>query len=191
MEAGTGILWVVSLFGGYALSDAPAMPIDEWGMDRLAPLHANRQIDTTSLQWRAREKVLLDGRASLRLGATVSRATGRIEQVGADGAYTLESPAWGVGPAMDGRFTLIERGGWRLTMDASAAVLVYDRRFPAGGYHYNGMLQLGPSIGFAAGSRGHFDAGWRWMHVSNGQGLGPHNPSYEARGLTLRWQAQL
>jgi hypothetical protein len=185
---GLGLVSLLTLFGGYAISDAPAEAVQVVGIDRLAPLHADRQIHTNSLQWRAREKLLLDGRASLRLGATVSRATGWISQPAEAGLQRLDSPAWGAGPAVDGRFTLLDHGGWRLNLDASAAVLLYDRRFPAGGDHYNGMFQFGATLGHRWPGGGQVEAGWRWMHVSNGQGLGPQNPSYEARGLSLRWQ---
>lgn len=165
------------------------MPIQEFGLDRLAPLHANRQIHTTSLHWRLREKQWWDGRVALRLGATLSRPTGSITQPGPNGIDLLDSPAWGLGPAVDAQLRLVRGTGWRLQLDTSAAVLLYDRRFPAGGDHYNGMLQLGPSIAWQLpAGRGELELGWRWMHVSNGQGLGPHNPSYEGRGITLRWR---
>lgn len=188
---GVGTVWVLAMFGGYAFGGSPAADIQEWGVDRLLPLHDNRQIATTSLHWRRREKAFFGDRLTLRLGATVTRATGRIEQLGDQGAYTLASPGWGAGPALDSRFTLLARDGWRLTLDSTVAVLLYDRRFPTGGKHHNGMLQAGPSVGatLAGGSR--IDVGWRWMHVSNGQGLGPHNPSYEGTGLTVRWRLPL
>lgn len=183
---GLGVLSLVTLFGGYALTDAPPMPLAEFGVDRLAPIHADRQIHTTSLQWRGREKQLADGRVSLRLGATASRATGWIEQLGPGGGLRMDSPGWGAGPAIDGRLDLLRAGAWTLRAEASAAVLLYDRRFPAGGDYYNGMFQFGPGLGWRLPGGGEVDLGWRWMHVSNGQGLTPRNPSYEARGLSLR-----
>lgn len=73
----------------------------------------------------------------------------------------------------------------------STAVLIYDRPFPAGGDHYNGMFQIGPSFSFTP-ARGHtLTLGYRWMHVSNGQGLGAHNPAYEGKGVVLRYQMPL
>lgn len=185
---GLGILSVIGLFGSYALADAPATRIDEWGLDRMSPIHADRQIRTVDLQWRAREKAWAGGRASLRLGATLSRPTGRIAT---SATPALDSPAWGLGPAVDLRLTLLRRSAWHAALDGGAAVLLYDRPFPAGGGHYNGMFRLGPSIGAALPAGGRVELGWAWMHVSNGQGLGPHNPSYEARGWSLRWQLPL
>lgn len=185
---GLGLVSLLTLFGGYAVSDAPAEAVQVFGIDRLAPLHADRQIHTSSLQWRGREKSLVDGRVSLRLGATLSRATGHITQPGAAGPVLSDSPAWGLGPAVEGRLAVLEHAGWRLGLEGSAAVLLYDRRFPAGGDRYNGMFQFGATLGHRLPGGGQIEAGWRWMHVSNGQGLGPQNPSYEARGLSLRWQ---
>lgn len=188
---GLGILSVVGLFGGYILAEGPPSPIQEFGIDRLTPIHADRQITTTSLHWRAREKALAPGRAELRLGATVSRATGRIVQPVPGGLAVLDSPGWGAGPAVDLRLTLLQQPSWQLQLHGSAAVLLHDRRFPAGGDRYNGMFRVGPSVAAERPGGARIELGWTWMHVSNGQGLGAHNPSYEARGWSLRWQLPL
>lgn len=194
---GLGILSAIALFAGYPLAPAPSHPVSEWGLDRLSPLHADRQIHTTNLQWLALGKDLPDWRTELRLGVTLSRATGEIEQLegrledGTLRAVRYDSPAWGIGPLAEGRFTAWQHEGLRLNLHLSAALLVYDRRFPAGGDHYNGMIQAGPSLDWSLGTHGKASIGWRWVHVSNGQGLVPRNPSYEAQGLSVRWTRAL
>lgn len=194
---GLGILSGILLFGGYPASSAPARTISEWGVEALAPIHDDRQIHTVNLQWRGREKDLWDGRVQLRLGATVSRASGSIRQLTGsfeDGSLReveLDSPGWGLGPAAEGRWRMAAQGPWALNLDLSTAVMGYDRRFPAGGDRYNGMLQVGPTLVWSARDGVRWQLGVRWMHVSNGQGMVAHNPSYEARGLTLRVQRPL
>jgi hypothetical protein len=194
---GLGILTGIALFAAYPLTPDTGRPVQEWGIDHMVPIHADRQIRTTNLQWRGLGKDLAPLRTELRLGLTASRVTGQIRQLHGridDGSLTevtLDSPGWGVGPTAEARFTVWQNAGFAVKFHVSAALLVYDRHFPAGGDRYNGMLQLGPSVDWPLGPTGHVSLGWRVGHVSNGQGLGAHNPSYEARGVNLQLRLPL
>jgi hypothetical protein len=56
---------------------------------------------------------------------------------------------------------------------------------PPGGDIYNFTWQLGGALAFRIDERFTLSAGVRRMHVSNGQGLVPRNPSYEGIGFPL------
>lgn len=125
------------------------------------------------------------------MGLTLSRATGHITQLagsweeGTLRTEILDSPAWGIGPGVELQYDLLNLATGRLHMDLGAALQIHDRRFPAGGDHYNGLFRIGPAWSQSWGDGRSFTVGWRWMHLSNGQGPGPHNPSTEGRGLVL------
>lgn len=182
-----GLLTLAGLFGGYTLADAPATRIQEYGLDSFEPLHANRQLHLTNAHAYLREKQLERWPITLRLGLVAQHARGEITQLTDTlSEETLHSPGHGLGISAEARWRVW--GG--LHLDASAAPMLYDRRFPAGSAHYNGMFQAGPSISWHMGP-GQWTLGARWLHISNGRGLGPDNPSTEGRGLVLRYQLPL
>lgn len=193
---GTGVLLGLSLFLGYPLADAPAEHIGEVGVEHYSPLHADRQLHLDNAQWLLRQKTLFGGRVRLRLGVDVTRGHGSITQLqaGADGKLQevmLDSPGLGVGPLAEAHLGLLDVGPVHLGFDVGAAVLWFDRGFPAGGLHYDGKYSLGPSVGWSMGSYGRLTVGARWMHLSNGHGLVAENPSFEGRGVTVRWELPL
>jgi lipid A 3-O-deacylase len=194
---GPGIFILASTFGAYPLIDAPHERISELGIDRLEPTKDDRRITTTNLQVYFLQKRYEPLRLKVRLGAMLTRPTGAITQLfgtweeGTLHSETLASSAWGAGPSAEARFELLRGERATLNVDLGTALLLYDRPFPAGGDHYNGMFQLGPSVSFTPAPAHTLTLGYRWVHVSNGQGLGPHNPAYEAKGLTLRYQLAL
>ena len=182
-----GLLTLAGLFGGYALADAPSTHIHDFGLDRFEPLHANRQLHLTNAHAYLRERRFENWPLTLRLGLVAQHARGEITQLTDSlSEQTLDSPGHGLGVSAEARLRVW--GGFHL--DASAAPMLYDRRFPAGGTHYNGMFQAGPSFSWPMGS-GQWTLGARWLHISNGRGLGPDNPSTEGRGLVLRYQLPL
>ena len=63
--------------------------------------------------------------------------------------------------------------------------MVYSDRFPPGGDYYNFTWRMGGSLHIRLTDTVTLTAGARWMHVSNGQGLGRHNPAYESVGFPL------
>ena len=180
------------LTAGSAKAAAPAQRgwAVELGAEHLWPTKADRQITTTSLD-------LVVGRAAFdscclvwRAGLTATAASGHILQYGEDfREVRLDSDGLGIGPTGIVRLQTPELLRLTLSFEGSVAFIVYDRPFPAGGDWYDFMLRVGPSLGYRIDSSWSVAAGVRWMHVSNGQGLTPKNPSYEGRGLVL-WVAR-
>jgi lipid A 3-O-deacylase len=193
MFDGAGVLTLLTLFGAFPVLDGPATGIAEVGMDRLAPTHDDRTLQTTNLHFFFTEKSWDPVRLKIRLGGTLSRVTGEITQLTGsfeDGTLRTErfdSPAWGVGPVAEARFDAWRARRMTLSADLSAGLMLYDRAFPAGGEHYNGMFQIGPTVTWELDRSYRVSVGYRWMHVSNGRGPGPDNPSYEAGGMMLRF----
>lgn len=190
---GFGLLYLGSLFAGYALAGEPAHPQLSVGVDRQLPTQDDRQLRTTTLHLFLREKEVEPLRLHLRLGLGVTRVSGHITQL--TGSYeegtlrevVLDSPAWGAGPEVEASFRLFRYGPLTAQADLLGGVYLYDRDFPAGGRRYNGMLQAGLSLNYAFSPQDGVTLGYRWMHVSNGQGVQPSNPSYEAAGISLRY----
>jgi hypothetical protein len=118
-------------------------------------------------------------------GVTATSAFGSIFQDTDNGRVTLESSAFGFGPSFGVRFDPLRLGPLSLGGDASGALVFYDKHFPAGGDYYNFAWRVGFSAAIRIDDRVRIVAGIRWMHVSNGQGLGPWNPSYEAFGIPI------
>jgi len=78
-----------------------------------------------------------------------------------------------------------------LILDASGSVMLYDRGFPNGGSWYNGMVQAGPSVNVGFDKGRSLTVGGRWTHISNGQGLGTHNPSFDGKGVFVQYERAL
>ncbi len=194
MKVGSALL-LCTLAMLTAGSAAAAPPVGhgwalEAGAEHLWPTHAARNISTTTLN------VLL-GRAAFdwcclvwRAGLSATVASGYILQYEEDfHELRFDDDAIGIGPTGVVRLQTPELAHFVLSFEGSVALILYDRHFPAGGDIYNFMLRAGPSLGYRIDDYWSVAAGARVMHVSNGQGLTPKNPSYEGRGLTL-WVAR-
>lgn len=194
---GAGVALLLGMFGGYGLADAPAQVVWEIGVDHLRPTQDDRQITTTQVKIFLREKRFESFPVTLKLGGMISHAGGSITQLtgiweeGTLRSEVLRSPGNGVGPAIEASFRLRQgKSSWNptLTVDLLAGLLIYDRRFPAGGDFYNGTFQLGPSLQFQPTPHDVVRLGYRVSHTSNGQGLTARNPGYNAQGIALSWQ---
>lgn len=197
MIGGLGQLTLLGLFGGALFGGDDPQAVHAIEVQRIAPSKAERQLELTNTSWFFAKKPVLEDRLDLRMGVTATRATGSITQLegsfeeGTLRSVTLGSPAWGLGPTVSASLKLAELGPVRLNLDASGSVMFYDRSFPAGGSRYNGMLQAGPSLSLGLDTRRTLTAGARWTHISNGQGLGAHNPSFDGRGLFVQVERAL
>ncbi|MCU7937059.1 MAG: acyloxyacyl hydrolase [Candidatus Thiodiazotropha sp. (ex Dulcina madagascariensis)] len=49
------------------------------------------------------------------------------------------------------------------------------------------MWRGGPVVRYAIRNDLEIALGYRWMHLSNGQGAGSQNPSYDAQGVNLQY----
>lgn len=96
-----------------------------------------------------------------------------------------KTSAFGVGPALQIDYAPIKIKNISVNVEASGGFILYSNRFPYGGDVYNFMFRAGPSIEYKINNHYVFKIGYRWMHVSNGKGLGKQNPFYEAQGINL------
>jgi hypothetical protein len=69
--------------------------------------------------------------------------------------------------------------------DMSGGVIVYDKKFPAGGECYNFMWQIGPRFIYKFSQNSSVNIGYMLMHVSNGLHYPNPNPSYNAHGVSF------
>ena len=197
MIPGLGQATLLALFGGALHGGDATERMSAFEIQQFAPIHADRQIELTNASWFFAEQHHFGGRLTLKLGASASRARGGIEQLtgsfedGTLRTQVLDSPAWGVGATVSAGLRLGQAGRATWALESSGSLMLYDRGFPNGGTRVNGMLQAGPSVAWDLGRGRSVTLGARWTHISNGQGLGPHNPSYEGGGLHVRYQRPL
>ena len=167
---------------------APALEIQ---VDSLHPTKGDRRLETIDVHVLLGEMRFDFLPLAMRFGVTLSRVTGFITQLEGDfnrgtlHEQTIESSAWGFGPVAQQRLRLLRWEAFTLRADLGEGLLWYNHDFPSGGRQYNFMLQAGPTIDYLAGGCLRLSIGYRWMHVSNGSGLGPQNPSYGAAGAIL------
>lgn len=197
MIDGLGTLTLIGLFGGFALGDADGPRRDALELQHFRPVHADRSLALSNATWYLDRRTLFDERLQLSLGATVSRATGHIVQLSGDiqdgslRQQTLPSDAWGIGPTVGASLVLAQARTLSLSLDVAGSLMLYDRDFPAGSSRYNGMLQAGPTLAWQGADARQWSLGARWLHLSNGQGSGAHNPGYDGHGLSLRYERPL
>ena len=160
------------------------------GADYLSPTRFSNKITTVSTHfffWKKRFKKIS---VHIKGGITCTYAWGYSRQwyKVADSvwqAFDYETSAFGAGPVLQIEHVVITTGRFSLLAEASAGCILYNTRFPYGGDVYNFMLRTGPSLRYRINASYSVTAGYRWMHVSNGQGIGNHNPYYEAQGLNI------
>ena len=127
------------------------------------------------------------------VGFTATYATGNITQLeGSLESGTLrevhyDNSAFGLGPVLWNNIRLGGNNRLSISLDGSGGLIVYHKEFPAGGAHYNFMWRGGPALRYDIDKSKSLDVGYLWAHVSNGQGIGAQNPSYNAGGITLRF----
>ncbi|SFM27400.1 acyloxyacyl hydrolase [Pelosinus propionicus] len=148
----------------------------EW--DYLTPFTSNRDIDTVSLH--IITKISEKNNKSVYRGFTITRPYGSIDLKKAN----QDSSAVGVGPIYMIRSEKEISGKLSAALDMSGGFIVYDKIFPAGGRYYNFMWRVGPQFIYKTSKDSSVNMGYMLMHVSNG-GLGGHNPSYNAHGVSF------
>ncbi len=125
---------------------------------------------------------------------TATAAWGHIIQLDDDfEEVRFDTVAGGAGPGFLLRGVPLSRRLVLLRLEVAVSLVLYAPNFPPGGDVYNFASQLGGSIAFRLRPHLVLGIGVRWMHVSNGRGLGPQNPAYEGVGfpISLDWAALL
>ncbi len=156
----------------------------ECGIEYLAPTNSNRQIDTWSGNLFA--GVQFFEKCPLRIygGLTMTHANGEQLDDQKTGVVYYNNVA-GAGPVCHMRFEPFIYKGLSFSGDASGGIIFYTEDFPVGGDFYNFMWRRGFSLNYHFNNMFALNLNFKWMHVSNGQGLGPQNPSYEGKGFGL------
>ena len=159
----------------------------------LYPVEDSRNITTVNLNAYIRLKTIETVNLSILAGLTATYADGDITQLEGDfNEGTLresnyENEAAGLGPGILLDLRLWHVSKFSLHLDGSGSIILYDQDFPAGGDRYNFMWRGGPILRYDLGNGRDIGLGYLWMHVSNGQGIGPNNPSYDAQGVSLQY----
>ncbi|MDT8899996.1 acyloxyacyl hydrolase [Anaeroselena agilis] len=155
----------------------------EW--DFLKPTGKSRDLDTVSLHILG--KISETKNRSVYRGITITRVRGSIlphEQI-----QSLDSSAVGAGPVFMVRNETHRSGKLTVAVDMSGGFIVYNKRFPVGGEHYNFMWRIGPRLIYKFSSESSLNIGYMLMHVSNGLHSQIHNPSYNAHGISFGFVA--
>ncbi|MFI5221650.1 MAG: acyloxyacyl hydrolase [Bacteroidia bacterium] len=99
--------------------------------------------------------------------------------------YTFLTSVKGMGPMVLGRVELVESNKFYFTGDFSTGMAFFDNKFPPQADYYDWVLKLGLGLGYHFNK--HFSAllSARFMHLSNGKGFGPQNPTYEGYGYSF------
>ncbi len=124
---------------------------------------------------------------------TATFASGEITQLegelnqGTLHDVVYSSDAVGIGPGVLTSLHLWQIGKLSLNLEGAGSFIIYNRDFPAGGDWYNFMWRGGPVLKYSIYQDHEIGLGFKWMHVSNGQGIGPQNPSYDGQGLNIQY----
>ncbi len=164
-----------------------------YSMTYFYPIEESRNIRTANINafypFHEFEKINL----SLYAVMTATYATGDITQLegeleeGTLREVNFENSAFGIGPGLSVDMGLLRVSKLSFHLNGTGSFILYNNEFPAGGDYYNFMWRGGPKIEFDFGRSRAIGLLFQWMHVSNGQGVGSQNPSYDAEGVALQF----
>lgn len=162
----------------------------EIGGEYLAPTRFTNKIQTVSINVFYWKKYFKSTSVMLSAGVTGTYAWGYSAQFEplldtTIRITTYKNTAFGIGPVLQVDPTIVRIKRFSLIAEANGAMIFYNKRFPYGGDRYNFMFRAGPSITYKMNKNCSLKIGYRWMHVSNGQGYGNQNPFYEAQGFNI------
>jgi len=159
-----------------------------FGVEYLIPTDTDRNIKTININGYFLLFEIDNLNMRFYTGVTGSYATGEITQLegeleeGTLREVNFNNTAFGIGPSLlvDVGFFYIQNFSFHL--NGSGSFVFYNKDFPAGGDRYNFMWRAGPVIEYKLNDDQKIGISYQWAHVSNGQGFGPQNPSYDAQG---------
>ena len=156
----------------------------EISSEYLVPTMDNRQIETVSLNmlygWERKWRIPF----VFKVGVTLSYAWGEITQLN-------ENDAFAAGPVFLSRIRLPIAKKVAFSPSFSGGILLYSEDFPFGGDIYNFMWRMGGTLDWQLNKYDQLNISVLWMHVSNGQGLNPGNPSYDGAGINVGYSKGL
>lgn len=158
----------------------------ELGMEYLRPTDRDRRIQTTAVNILWRHGYYNEFLISVYSGLTINYAWGNIIRKNLDGRETeYSNSAFGIGPLLHFRWAPVSLDNLTFSLDANGGIIFHNKEFPAGGDLYNFIWRIGPSIQYTLEDHNALIFGFRFMHVSNGQGATRDNPAYNAAGICL------
>lgn len=162
----------------------------EIGAEYLTPTRYVNQIKTISLHGFFWKKRFENISVKISTGFICTYAWGISRQFNELGDSVLlitnhKTSAFGAGPVFQVDPTIMKFKRLSVIAEANFGVILYSNRFPYGGDVYNFIFKAGPSLDYKINANSSFRIGYRWMHISNGQGNGNHNPFYEGYGLNV------
>lgn len=161
----------------------------EYGLEYQQPTKNANQIHTVNLQVYFWKQYFKKSTVLIQVGGVASYASGYVGHWVYAGVEFYRDihhcSAVGLGPSIQFQYTAIQIKRFSLEAEANGAFLLYNTRFPYGGRIYNFMFRAGPNIGWDINHQARIKIGYRWMHVSNGTGVGEQNPYYEGQGVTF------
>lgn len=192
------ILFILGLAKGYS-QKAPKVDTTifhkiyeskiEFSGESLIPTHFSDKIQTVSFHSFFWKPYLKNISLKINMGLSSTYAWGYTSyyKIKSDTIFKTDhkTSAFGVGPALQIDYSPIKIKNISVNVEASGGLILYSNRFPYGGDIYNFMFRAGPSIEYKINHHYVFKIGYRWMHVSNGKGVGKQNPFYEAQGINL------
>lgn len=162
-------------------------------IEYLTPTKNNRDISASNVD--INYLIAKADKVNLKIyfGLVATYASGSITQLeGSIEAGNLrevnfDNSAFGLGPGLLASFQLWSSNRFSFYLNGSGNFIVYNKKFPAGGDYYNFMWRAGPSFEYQVGNSNAIGVGYNWAHVSNGQGVDKQNPSYDAKGIMLKF----
>lgn len=162
----------------------------EVGAEYLTPTRFSNKIQTISVHgffWKKRfESISI--KISTGFICTYAWGTSRqFKEFGDSLVFVTnhKTSAFGAGPVFQIDPTIIKYKRFSVIAEANCGVILYSNRFPYGGDVYNFIFRAGPSLEYKMNDNYSLRIGYRWMHISNGQGNGNQNPFYEAYGFNV------
>lgn len=188
------LLASVLLFGHIQLLNAQQYNIAEserarieFGPEFIWPSSSYQTIHTISADVFFRTQYFKKAKLNFDFGITTTYAWGTSldwYDIRTELKY-INTSAWGAGPVIHFNQSIFEMNRFSIDGSAAGGLIVYNKHFPPGGDFYNFMLRTGLDFGYIINDEYKIKFATKWMHVSNGQGSGPHNPYYEGYGLGI------
>lgn len=160
----------------------------EFGPEFIWPSSNYQTIHTTSINAMFWMNYFKKAKLNIDVGASATYAWGTSLDwytSSNNNLIYLKTSALGGGPVIKFSQHIFEMNRFSISGTASAGAMFYDKHFPPGGDFYNFMLRAGLDFGYVANETITLKLCTKWLHVSNGQGSGPHNPYYEGYGLGI------
>jgi lipid A 3-O-deacylase len=164
-----------------------------YGVEYLFPVAEDRNIKTYNIDVFYPVSEFKQIHFSVFAGVTFTYATGDITQLegelneGTLREVNYKNSAFGIGPGLMIGWEFLLYQNFSIHIEGIGNIIIYNENFPAGGAQYNFMWRGGPLLQYIINKSNTIGLGYNWAHISNGKGMVPENPSYDAEGVCIRF----